>query len=202
MGLNHSPSIVTSGLVLALDPINGKSYNSKHNLAIYSQDWTQSYQAIANVTIAAANTIAPDGTLTGQRITTTVSAINNDGFIQKLYSYSGKTLPTANSLLTFSTYVKQGTSPKTSILIGPYNGTSYKDFLVTINWSDLSLTTGGSQAGRNYYGVIPAANGWYRLWATTDNYYGATDFGYRIFTRDNSYVNVAGEYSYIWGSQV
>jgi len=202
MGLNHSPSIVTTGLVLALDATNPRSYDSKHNLALYSQDWTQQFQAIANVTIATANTVAPDGTLTGQRITTTVSGIVNDGFIQKLYSYSGKTIPTANNLFTFSSYVKQGTSPKTTVLLGPYNGTSYKDFYVILNWSDLSITTGGNIAGRNYYGVTPDANGWYRLWCTTDNYYGATDFGYRIFTRDNGSNNVAGEYSYIWGSQV
>jgi hypothetical protein len=202
MSVFAGPIINTSGLVLELDAANLKSYDRNQNLTLYSQDWTQQFQSIANVTIATANTVAPDGTLTGQRITTTVSGIVNDGFIQKLYSYSGKSIPTANNLFTFSSYVKQGTSPKTTVLLGPYNGTSYKDFYVILNWSDLSITTGGTIAGRNYYGVTPDANGWYRLWCTTDNYYGATDFGYRIFTRDNGLNNVAGEYSYIWGSQV
>ena len=202
MGLQHSPSIVTTGLVLAIDAANPKTYDTKHNLAIYSQDWTQYVQTSANATVTAANTIAPDGTLTGQRITTTVSGRNNDGLVQKLYSASGRNIAPINKLINFSVYVKQGTSPKVSINLGPYNGSQYKDLITTLNWADLSVTNTGTQAGRNYSGVIPAANGWYRLWQTTDNYYGATDFGYRIYTRDQGANNVAGEYSYIWGAQV
>jgi hypothetical protein len=193
------PQIPTSGLVLDLDANNSKSYFYQQNLAQYSQDWTQYIQASANVTITIANTAAPDGTITGQRITTTVSGYNNDALIQKL----SNTLSTANTnLLTFSTYVKQGTSPRISLNLAPYNGTQYKDVIVNLTWANLALSITGSISGRNYAGITPAANGWYRLWCTTDNIFNATGFAYRIYNRDQYNTNVAGEYNYIWGSQV
>jgi len=203
MSVFGGPSIVTSGLVFDLDSSNPKSYDSKHNLTLYSQDWTQQVQSSQNVTVTAANTTSPDGTVTGQRLTTTQSGYNNDGLIQKLYSYSGKNIPTTTTnLFTFSTYVKQGTSPKVSLVLSPYNGSSYKDLIVTLTWSTLTLSTAGTNYGRNYVGLSSEANGWYRLWCTTDNTFGATDLAYRIHTRDHLNNNISGEYSYIWGSQL
>ena len=203
MGTNYNPQIVTSGLVLAIDAANPKSYDTKHNLTRYSQDWTQGVQTSANVTITAANTTAPDGTLTGQRITTTQSGYVNDALIQKLYSTSGRNIPTTTTnLFTFSTYVKQGSSPKVSLVLSPYNGSSYKDLIVTLTWSTLTLSTSGTNYGRNYVGLSSVANGWYRLSCTTDNTFGATDLAYRIHTRDSSGDNISGEFSYIWGSQL
>jgi len=203
MSTNYNPQIVTSGLVLAIDAANPKSYDTKHNLTRFSQDWTQGVQSIANVTITAANTTAPDGTLTGQRITTTQSGYVNDGFIQKLYSSSGRNIPTTTTnLFTFSTYVKQGTSPRVSLVLSPYNGSTYKDLIATLTWSNLAISIAGTNYGRNFVGLSSAANGWYRLSCTTDNTFGATDLAYRIHTRDHLTNNITGEFSYIWGSQL
>ena len=202
MGLNHSPSIVTTGLVMALDAANPRSYDRKHNMIIYSQDWTQYVQVLSNASVTLANTIAPDGTLTGQRLTTTVGGYGNDGLVQKIFNANGKTIPSANNMFTFSVYVKQGTSPKTTINLAPYNGSQYKDVITRLNWSDLSITQTGTQRGTNYSGVIPDANGWYRLWCSTDNNTGATDIAYRIYTRDDLNNNVTGEYTYFWGAQL
>jgi len=184
---------------------NANSTNALYNLHPNSQDWTKNIQSQQNSTINSANTVAPDGTLTGTRITSTITGGTNTALIQKLVA-----LPTAqlsnNLPWCWSIYVKQGTSPSITISIGFSNGTTYKDILLKLTWSTLALSPGGSTnyqvGGPTNYGVEDAGNGWYRLWCTLTNTYNGTQIGPRIYVRDAGTANILGEYNYIWGGQL
>lgn len=199
MSVYGGPQVVTSGLILDLDANNTKSYVYQENLAQYSQDWTTFVQSVANVSVTAASSISPDGTLTGQTFTTTSSAIVNDGFIQKIWT---STFPIANNVFTFSQHVKQGTSPSITLCLAPYNGSQYKQVFAKLTWSTLSVSVYGGTGSINLGGVVPVSNGWYRLWVTTSNDYGATSVSYRIYNRDDLTNNLSGETNYVWGSQL
>jgi hypothetical protein len=184
---------------------NANSTNALYNIHPYSQDWTKNIQSQQNSTINSANTVAPDGTLTGTRITSTITGGTNTALIQKLVA-----LPTAqlsnNLPWCWSVYVKQGTAPSITISAGFVNATTYKDILVKLTWSGLALSPGGSTnyqvGGPTNYGVEDAGNGWYRLWCTLTNTYNGTQIGPRIYVRDAGTANVLGEYNYIWGGQL
>jgi hypothetical protein len=102
--------------------------------------------------------------------------------------------------------VKQGTSPAVSIVIAFVNATAYKDIILRLNWSNLSLSIGGSSntqvGGPSNYGLIDVGGGWYRLWCTLTNTYNGNQVSGRIHVRDSGSSNVTGEYSYIWGGQL
>lgn len=184
---------------------NANSTNSLYNIFPYSEDWTKNIQSQQNSTIASANTVAPDGSLTGTRITSTITGGTNTALIQKLIAIPTPQL-TNNLPWCWSVFVKQGTAPSITISAGFVNATTYKDILVKLTWSSLALSIGGSSniqvGGPSNYGVEDAGNGWYRLWCTLTNTYNGTQIGPRIYVRDSGSSNVLGEYNYIWGAQV
>lgn len=171
------------------------------NIFPNSNDWTLSVQLTTNATLASANTTAPDGTLTGSRLTSTITGGNNTAIIQKLTpTISKDMLPWCASL-----YVKQGTSPVTTLNMAFTNGSTYKEVQLSLTWATLSLAAGGSNfnlTGSLGYGMIDAGNGWYRIWACLLNTYAATQLAGRVYVRDSGTSNVSGEYSYIWGLQI
>jgi hypothetical protein len=184
---------------------NANSTNALYNIHPYSEDWTKNIQSQQNSTIASANTVAPDGSLTGTRITSTITGGTNTALIQKLVAIP--TTKLSNNLpWCWSVFVKQGTAPSITISAGFVNATTYKDILVKLTWSSLALSIGGSSniqvGGPSNYGVEYAGGGWYRLWCTLTNTYNGTQIGPRIYVRDSGSSNVLGEYNYIWGGQL
>lgn len=184
---------------------NANSTNALYNIHPYSQDWTKNIQSQQNVTIISNDAVAPDGTLTATRITSTITGGTNTALIQKLVAIPTPQL--SNNLpWCWSVYVKQGTAPSITVSIAFSNGTTYKDILVKLTWSGLTLSIGGSTnmqiGGPSNYGVEDAGGGWYRLWGTLTNTYNGTQMGPRIYVRDSGSSNVLGEYNYIWGGQL
>jgi hypothetical protein len=171
------------------------------NIFPNSTDWTSSVQLLTNATLTAANTVAPDGTFTGSRLTSTINGGTNTALIQKLTPIISKeVLPWC-----VSAFVKQGTSPSTTLNFAFVNGTTYKEMQLTITWSTLTLANGGSNysfPGDLGCGIIDAGNGWYRIWGSLLNIYAASQLAGRLYVRDYGSSNVLGEYSFIWGLQI
>jgi len=171
------------------------------NIFPNSDDWTLNVQLTQNTTLTSANTVAPDSTLTGSRLTSTITGGTNTALIQKITpSISKSVLPWCASV-----YIKQGTSPTTTLNLAFVGGTTYKEVQLSLTWATLALAAGGSGyslTGSLGYGIIDAGNGWYRIWACLLNTYAATQLAGRMYVRDYGTSNVSGEYSYIWGLQI
>jgi hypothetical protein len=169
------------------------------NLLPYSQSWTNYIQTQANTTVTANSTTAPDGTLTGSTLTTTVAGIANDALIQK---WNPTGISKSASPYCLSVYLKQGNCPTVAINLAMYNGTAYQDAILTLTWSNLSLAPSGTNTGAINYGVIPVGNGWYRLWCSITNNYSAAGVVGRVWVRSPGSGNLVGDYNYLWGMQI
>jgi len=199
MGLNHSPRIVTDGLVLCVDSANLKSYDKYENLVTYSQKFDEAIWNKNNCSVVQNDIVAPDGTLTAARITATV---NDDVIVDNTYTATYNETP-----LTYSIFARAGTYRYIAIQ-------SYVNI-----WSKtlvFDLQTGSPIApfypndGRTWK-IVPYPNGWYRCIVTYPaNYY----FYYRFRFALTNYVGPAdagidsttspsvGQYIYVWGAQL
>lgn len=158
-------------------------------------DWVD-YHFLDNATIAPNMCIAPDGTWTGNRLTSTITGGTNTGLIQKI-----ATVPLDNAPYTFSVFVKQGSSPKVTINCSMFGGT-YTDILATLTWSTLAITYAGSLGSTIASSRLVAyPNGWYRFSTTILNNSTNTNAGIRIYARDWDVNNVAGDSVFFWGAQ-
>ena len=199
MGLNHSPRIVTDGLVLCVDSANLKSYDKYENLVTYSQKFDEAIWNKNNCSVVQNDIVAPDGTLTAARITATV---NDDVIVDNTYTATYNETP-----LTYSIFARAGTYRYIAIQ-------SYVNI-----WSKtlvFDLQTGSPIApfypndGRTWK-IVPYPNGWYRCIVTYPaNYY----YYYRFRFALTNYVGPAdagidsttspsvGQYIYVWGAQL
>lgn len=141
MGLLHSPSIVTDGLVLSCDAANEKSYNRGINLLRSSSNLAASWALNATVTRTVNAGPAPDGTNTAVRFDT---ASANAG----IYQYIAVA---ANETYTYSVYLKYisgeplvrfGSDAGTlaaSIKANPTSGASFPDVGSPFNVSSTNV---------------------------------------------------------------
>jgi hypothetical protein len=221
MGLGHSPSAVTSGLVLALDAGNTKSYpntgtvwtdlsgngntgtltngptfnsyDARTNGNLYSEQFNNAVYSINQGTISTNQAVSPDGTTTAENLTASAGTVNP-------YAYQAVTTVT-NSVYTFSVYVKKNTHDFVQIVL---NGVS--NGFANFNISSGVVGTLGS-GGSATSSIVNAGNGWYRCIIT---YTTAT-------TGNNGYINLIGsatsgrsatfsaagtESVYLWGQQL
>jgi len=158
MGLQHSPSIATSGLVMCIDAANPKTYIYRENLIPNSANLFNTVTSTF-AAVNANNTTAPDGTLTATQL------VENSA-----YSYHGQgfsiTIPagSANLPYTASMYVKANT--RTCIALDFKEGTvftqqAYAHFDVANN--TVLTTYAGVGAVVNGASITPVSNGWSRL---------------------------------------
>ena len=166
------------------------------NLLTYSEDWN-SYHTTNNAAIDVDEVIAPDGTLTGDKIRCTGTA-SNTGFVQKLYTPSS-----ATSLeYTDSWYLKQGNTSETLVEIAASGGT-YTFARGKIDWSVTPFVftedskTGGTTP--TFHPIVDVGNGWYRV-AITITANSSTGISSRIYASDRN-SPVVGDYVYAWGAQ-
>lgn len=161
------------------------------NLITYSQDASNN-QYTQNVSISTDQIIAPDGTLTGDKITATATGGSNDCHIQKTATVAADT-----NIYTMSVFLKAGNTTYSTINLQLAGGT-YQQSIVSINWTTNTLygTSGGVSTLTAY------ANGWYRLTLTLTNNGTNTAVYPRVYVRDQGTANVAGDYVYAWGWQV
>jgi hypothetical protein len=208
MSVNTRNSIVTNGLVLALDSLNPQSIpvDPTINLKNFSQDFTSSGGGyiLDNTTGSSASFLAPDGTSTATLVTE-----NTANSIHRLYYTT--TTPSVpinlqqNKYYTVSFYAKNnGRFVADSILELPSGRAG-----VTYNLSTGTLTNYLTVNGFILTSSInPVGNGWYRISYTTRETAsmagGVTVTVARFYNENNSgsYTGNGLSGSYFWGYQL
>lgn len=166
---------------------------SRTNLISYSGPFSTNSFVDSNVTVTLANTASPTGNTDGNLLTSTLSGGSNICFVDFNVSI------TANTTYTFSMFLKQGTSPRSTINLY-YTGGTFVQAVGTVTWgasptyavTGSSLATGGIQ---NY------GNGWYRCYLSLNSGINNTLCTSRVYVRDQGTTNVSGETVYAWGRQ-
>ena len=152
MGTNYNPQIVTSGLVLAIDAANPKSYLYAENLILHSQGITvaNGWGFGPNTTFISSSNTAPNGSNTAT--STFGNGSGGNIFIVRQVNYEANTwytascwarlangtTPTGGSILTIS-YASNVLGTQTRSVVG-YNGN------LTSSWQRFSTT---------YFNVAP-----------------------------------------------
>lgn len=192
-------SINTTNLILDLDPYDSRSFNTAENLILYSTALANtSGWAFDNAAITANTVIAPDGTLTGNKLTSSITGGVNNGFNQQVPTVA------ANTVYTHSVYLKQGTSPTT--LVDFFIVSPYAEITATVTWGatpSIAYGFGGAAnaSTRLDSSFTDVGNGWYRVSMTINSGTG-TSFACRVYVRGQGTNNVSGEYVYVWGPQL
>ncbi len=149
MGVYAGPDVRESGLVLALDAGNIKSYDKYENLLNYSEQFDNAAWGKQSTSVSANATAAPDGTLTADNVTNTP---NSGSYLSQVKSGLSTT-----TTYTASVYVKPLTTNKVVALEWGGAWTSF-------NLSNLT-TTGGGGTGK----ITVLDSGWYRISHTVTN---------------------------------
>ena len=154
MGLSHSPSIVTNGLVLCLDAVNQKSNG---NNLVNTHNLTAAQWGVENNVITATNeVVSPIGTPVFKM---TATGAGRTYLVQGYQSFS------KTSSWTSSVYVRGGTY--NFVRLGPSIASSADGVVV-------NLTTGAVvrtpySVGYPTFTVSDVGNGWFRISRTVQN---------------------------------
>jgi len=157
MAISFNPSIVRNGLVCYLDAGNPASYTAGQNLLTYSEQFNNANWIKFNSTISADAAVAPNGTLTADRLVE--DATNGEHIVYQAQTAS-------NVTQTFSVFLKA--QERTLV------GLSFSNFLnadarVYFNLAQGTIITtlAGNADYSNISGRIDnAGNGWYRCSVT------------------------------------
>ena len=163
---------------------------ARTNLLTYSQDWTNAAWSKANITVTAAATASPDGTVNAQRLQATATAVTNN------VSPSAVVAATAAS---FSVYVKQGTGATTANRFALRNVTTATTLILgTLNYSTGVFTYSVGSTGVT---AINVGNGWWRLVVTATSGITSGDSlaGYVGFVGG---AQTAGDHLFAYGAQL
>jgi len=160
------------------------------NLLTYSEDWTNAAWSKTNITVTAAATTSPDGTVDAQKLEATATAAT---------SIIAPTATVAATAATFSVYVKQGTGATTANIFTLRNATTATNLIRgTLNYSTgvFTYTTGSTGVT-----AVNAGNGWWRIvmTATSGITSGDTIRGYVGF---DGVSQTAGDHLFAWGAQL
>lgn len=174
------------------------------NYLKFTQDFTKTNTTTAagawfiDNAVTTGNTIAaPDGTMTGSMVTSTITGGNNTAYVNQTV-----TTLVNNTNYTYSVYLKQGTSP-TSV-VDFYNANPYNEITATVTWGATPSMVTGTASG----GVVVASsftnagNGWYRVSLTINTLNNSAQLVCRVYVRGQGTNNIAGETVYIWGAQL
>ena len=125
---------------------------ARTNLLTYSQDWTNAAWSKTNITVTAAATASPDGTVNAQRLQATATAATN---------VSTAAIAATTASASFSVYVKQGSSATTANSFALRNNTTATNLVLgTLNYATGVWTYSTGSTGVT---VSNAGNGWWRL---------------------------------------
>jgi len=184
------------------NPVTGESLGllieeQRTNLVLRSEEFDNASWGKDAATVEANTVVAPDGTLTADKVIADSGATLNLSLITQ-------TITAAAAAYTYSIYAKLGEYNRTQLSVrdnvSPGNNTS-----VTFSLVDGSITTAAATAG-SFSGASATStnvgNGWYRLRLTFTST-GATSLRTRIFAAD-SVATTGNGYSgiYIWGAQL
>ena len=170
----------------------------RSNLLTYSEDWSL-YHFKQSLDITTNDITSPDGAETADKLQCNASGLINDGFIQKLQTFTANT-----KTYTTSWFVKRGNTDRTNLSTALSGGT-YLAVYAYIDWtsSPVSFNYDGNN-GSPVYTVHPSLeeypNGWYRASISITNNNTNTQITNRIYASSRS-STVSGDYVYAWGSQ-
>ncbi len=160
------------------------------NLLTYSEDWTNAAWSKTNITVTAAATTSPDGTVDAQKLEATATAVT---------SIITPTTTVAATAATFSVYVKQGTGATTANIFTLRNVTSATNLIRgTLNYStgDFTYTTGSTGVT-----VTNVGNGWWRIVMTATSGITSGDT-IRSYVGFDGGSQTAGDHLFAWGAQL
>lgn len=173
-------------------------HNSSANLAIYSEDFSQSSWTKTGVATTAASAIAPDGN--------TSATLISDGSASSLHTIeeTNATATATGNYLTFSIYVKPGTARYVQLYaLATLSGTTYANFDLQTGRC-VKMSANAVQAG-----ITAEPNGFYRISLSIKVYatYSAGGAGLAFInnapgsTMQPSYTGT-GLTAYVWGGQL
>ena len=167
------------------------------NLMTYSEDWSL-YHFKQSLDITTNDITSPDGAETADKLQCNASGLINDGFIQKLQTFTAST-----KTYTTSWFVKRGNTDRTNLSTALSGGT-YLAVYAYIDWTNSPVSFNYDENNGNPgYIVHPLEeypNGWYRASISISNNNTNTQITNRIYASSRS-STVSGDYVYAWGSQ-
>lgn len=164
---------------------------SRENLLPYSEDFSNAEWSKGNLLVEANATIAPDGTLTAEKII--ANTANSQHTLQETLTVS------TGVAYTQSVYVKAGGLNK---FVLRENTEDQYAVLVDLSANPPTAVAAGSSTN---VGIEHIGNNWYRIW-TDAQLASSTSFGWEIRLKDNNgNLSFTGDgYSgiYVWGAQL
>lgn len=181
----YEPSLLSATPKMLVEP-------ASTNSATYSEDfsngaWTTT---AANVSVTANQITSPDGSVTADKIQTTLASTTNTGYVHQTITV------TANRTYnTWSVYVKRGSV--STVTLNLYNGSPFTQAVLTYNFDTFTVT---NSAGCIAYSAIPSYYGWVRLSCSLAGN-ASTSIACRVYVRDQGTSNTLSDYVYVWGAQ-
>jgi hypothetical protein len=201
---NYIPALQTAASGVARfdhNPTTGESLGllieeQRVNLALRSEDFTTSWNT-ASATVNSNTIIAPDGTLTGDKLVEAAAA-GLEHFIEQVG------LTTTNQTYTQSIYVKAAETTSfalTVVAVGSSSTTSIANFNISAGVITTgSITVGGIITSSS---VTSVGNGWYRCAIVYTLNGTVTSHRMRIYPRQAGvYTGDGWSGIYVWGAQV
>lgn len=180
------------------NPVTGESLGllveeQRTNLALYSQQFDDAYWTKDSTTITTNATVAPDGTLTAEKLIVNAAAAGGDVNRNTIAATSTVTY-------TFSVYLKSdGIAGWAQIVL---QGTSFPGAVSTA-WFNLSSGQAGTNNGFVSASIANVGNGWYRIAVTAAAFSNLRPY-IAPATGDNINGYTGDGYSgiFIWGAQL
>jgi hypothetical protein len=198
MAASSGPDVIDAGLVLAIDAADRNSFDSNENLLTRSEEFNDGVWAKSQISITSNAAIAPDGSLTADKLVE--ASLSNNQYHISQGSAGG------NATYTHSLFAKQAETDR------------HLYFEVGYTYVSINLSTGTVFAGPGTFysgwsnptvSIIPYPNGWYRciITGTADNT--VTSVSAKIHTATLTggaggivYTGNGTSGIYIWGAQL
>jgi phage-related protein len=172
-----------------LDAANFKRWN----LLNYSEQFDNAYWTKENASITANTVTGPDGTsVLAETLTSTVTGGSNTAFTERTVTVL------VSTHYTFSVYLKQGTSPTSTVDF--YTVSPYQESVAVVTWGT-TPTIAVSGNATHAASITDAGNGWYRVSVSLQSG-SATSAVCRVYVRDQGTANVTGHTVYLYGAQL
>jgi len=184
-----TPTIVTNGLVLALDAANSLSIpvDPTVNQVLWSQNFSQSAWSKSTYDTLTTGSSAPDGTPTATLVDETNAYLDPAVFAQ----FSN--IRANGTTITYSIYTKKGTATSRSFLL--------RNTTTLTNFTGLSFQYSISSSAAGWT-VQDVGDGWFRLAYTQTTGITPGDILAVYAGRTNAAVSGSTATWYLWGAQV
>lgn len=197
MATQYNPQSVTNGLVYCVDAANPRSFNRNENLLTYSEQIDNIAWTKGEVTISPNAAIAPDGTLTADKVLETVT--NAIHVVYQNYS------TTAGTSFTYTVFLKA--AERTFAFVGMSDlvtGDCHVVVdLIAGTLGSTSIVGVGGWTNRSF-AIDSAGNGWWRVRCSGTTSTSATSP--RIYTMTSAtnagYVGTVTSGVFMWGAQL